>query len=172
MRAAELVMAIVLGVFSLYLMSKSAELPIGWIPGEGPGGGAWPFWLAAGMLFCCIAIVYRWARRITPESRSEEVYMDSRTLELILLNVGALTAMIGLFHIVGAYGAIPVFLVFYKAGNSHSCCTFNQHLMVAYKIFHGVSYLVLTNQEGTINNALAIIKCYRAFFKSACRSIT
>lgn len=113
MRAAELVMAIVLGVFSLYLMSKSAELPIGWIPGEGPGGGAWPFWLAAGMLFCCIAIVYRWARRITPESRSEEVYMDSRTLELILLNVGALTAMIGLFHIVGAYGAIPVFLVFY-----------------------------------------------------------
>ena len=113
MRAAELVMAIVLGVFSLYLMSKSAELPIGWIPGEGPGGGAWPFWLATGMLFCCIAIVYRWARRITPESRSEEVYMDSRTLELILLNVGALTAMIGLFHIVGAYGAIPVFLVFY-----------------------------------------------------------
>ena len=113
MRAAELVMAIVLGVFSLYLMSKSAELPIGWIPGEGPGGGAWPFWLAAGMLFCCIAIVYRWARRITPESRSDEVYMDSRTLELILLNVGALTAMIGLFHIVGAYGAIPVFLVFY-----------------------------------------------------------
>jgi len=113
MRAAELVMAIVLGVFSLYLMSKSAELPIGWIPGEGPGGGAWPFWLAAGMLFCCIAIVYRWARRITPESRSEEVYMDSRTLELILLNVGTLTAMIGLFHIVGAYGAIPVFLVFY-----------------------------------------------------------
>ena len=113
MRAAELVMAIVLGVFSLYLMSKSAELPIGWIPGEGPGGGAWPFWLAAGMLFCCIAIVYRWARRITPESRSEEVYMNSRTLELILLNVGALTAMIGLFHIVGAYGAIPVFLVFY-----------------------------------------------------------
>ena len=113
MRTAELVMAIVLGVFSLYLMSKSAELPIGWIAGEGPGGGAWPFWLAAGMLFCCIAIVYRWARRITPESRSEEVYMDSRTLELILLNVGALTAMIGLFHIVGAYGAIPVFLVFY-----------------------------------------------------------
>ena len=113
MRMAELVIAILLGVFSLYLMSKSAELPIGWIPGEGPGGGAWPFWLAAGMLFCCIAIVYRWARRITPESRSEEVYMDSRTLELILLNVGALTAMIGLFHIVGAYGAIPVFLVFY-----------------------------------------------------------
>ncbi len=113
MRMAELVMAVVMAVFSLYLMWKSAELPIGWIPGEGPGGGAWPFWLAAGMLFCCIAIVYRWARRLTPESRSEEVYMDGRTLKLFLLNAGALAAMIGLFHIVGAYGAIPAFLIFY-----------------------------------------------------------
>ncbi len=113
MRMAELVMAIVMGVFSLYLMSKSAELPIGWIPGEGPGGGAWPFWLATGMLACCIATVYRWAKRITPQSQSEEIYMDSRTFKLFLLNAGALTAMIGLFHIVGAYGAIPVFLIFY-----------------------------------------------------------
>ena len=112
MRMAELVMAIVLGVFSLYLMSKSAELPIGWIPGEGPGGGAWPFWLAVGMLLCCVAIIYRWAKRITPESRSEEVYMDSRTLKLFLLNAGALIAMVGLFHIVGADGALPAFLIF------------------------------------------------------------
>ena len=113
MRMAELVMAVVMAVFSLYLMWKSAELPIGWIPGEGPGGGAWPFWLATGMLLCCIAIVYRWARRLTPESRSEDVYMDSRAFKLFLLNAGALAAMIGLFHIVGAYGAIPAFLIFY-----------------------------------------------------------
>jgi hypothetical protein len=113
MRMAELVMGVVMGVFSLYLMWKSAELPIGWIAGEGPGGGAWPFWLSAGMLLCCIAIVIRWAKRLTPESRSEDAYMDSRAFRLILLNVGALTAMIGLFHIVGAYGAIPFFLIFY-----------------------------------------------------------
>ena len=113
MRMAELVMAVVMAVFSLYLMWKSAELPIGWIPGEGPGGGAWPFWLATGMLLCCIAIVYRWAKRLTPESRSEDVYMDSRAFKLFLLNAGALAAMIGLFHIVGAYGAIPAFLIFY-----------------------------------------------------------
>jgi hypothetical protein len=113
MRMAELVMGLVMGVFSLYLMWKSAELPVGWITGEGPGGGAWPFWLAAGMLVCCIAIVIRWAKRLTPESRSEEVFMDSRTIKLFVLNAGALTVMIGLFHIVGAYGAIPVFLIFY-----------------------------------------------------------
>ena len=113
MRVAELVMGIVMGIFSLYLMWKSAELPVGWIPGEGPGGGAWPFWLAVGMLLSCIAIVIRWAKRLTPESRSSEVYMDGRAFRLFLLNAGALAAMIGLFHIVGAYGAIPIFLIFY-----------------------------------------------------------
>lgn len=113
MRMAELVMGIVMGVFSLYLMWKSAELPIGWIPGEGPGGGSWPFWLAAVMLLCCIAIVIRGAKRMTPESRSEKPFMDSRTFRLFVLNAGSLAVMIGLFHIVGAYGAIPAFLIFY-----------------------------------------------------------
>jgi putative tricarboxylic transport membrane protein len=113
MRMAEFVMGIFMGVFSLYLMWKSAELPIGWITGEGPGGGAWPFWLAAGMLFCCIAIVVRCAMRLTPESRSEDVFMTPRTVKVFTLNAGALAVMIGLFHIVGAYGAIPLFLIFY-----------------------------------------------------------
>ena len=113
MRMAELVMGIVMGFFSLYLMWKSAELPIGWIAGEGPGGGSWSFWLAFGMLLCCIAIVIRWAKRITPESQSEEVFLDARAFKLFLLNAGALTVMVGLFHIVGAYGSIPIFLIFY-----------------------------------------------------------
>ena len=113
MRMAELVMGLVMGVFSLYLMWKSAELPIGWIAGEGPGGGSWPFWLATGMLACCIAIVVRGAKGLTPESRSEEPFMDFRAFRLFLLNAGALTVMIGLFHIIGAYGAIPAFLIFY-----------------------------------------------------------
>ncbi len=113
MRMAELAMGIVMGVFSLYLMWKSAELEIGWIAGEGPGGGSWSFWLAAGMLLCCVAIVVRGAMRRTPESRSEKVFMTRRTVKTFLLNAGALTVMIGLFHIVGAYGAIPLFLIFY-----------------------------------------------------------
>jgi hypothetical protein len=113
MRMAELVMGIVMAVLSLYLMWKSAELPIGWIPEEGPGGGAWPFWLSAGMLACCIAIIIRWAKRITPESRSENVYMTRNTLKQFLLIAGALTVMVGLFHVIGAYGAIPIFLIFY-----------------------------------------------------------
>ncbi len=113
MRVAELVMGIIMGVFSLYLMWKSSELPIGWIAGEGPGGGAWPFWLATGMMISCIAIIVRWFKRITPQSQSTEEFMSPLALKVFAVNAGALAAMIGLFHIVGAYGAIPLFLIFY-----------------------------------------------------------
>ena len=62
-RVAELTMAIRMGVFSLYLMYKSAELPIGWIADEGPGGGAWPFWLFVMMLLSCIGIIAKWGAK-------------------------------------------------------------------------------------------------------------
>ncbi len=113
MRWADLVMALIMAAFSVYLMVKSAELPYGWIPGEGPGGGAFPFWLAAGMLACCGWVIVRWAMRISPVSRSTETYMDRQTVKLFALGAGSLTAMIGAIHIVGIYGSVPLFLIFY-----------------------------------------------------------
>ena len=113
MRRAELIMAIVLGVFSAYLMWKSAELPIGWIPDEGPGGGAFPFWLAAGMLVCCVWIAVRWFRRTTAVSRSEEPYMEPDVLRTFVLVAGSIGIMIGLIHVIGVYFAVPLFLLFY-----------------------------------------------------------
>ena len=113
MRRAELVMAVVLAVFSAYLMWKSAELPIGWLPKRGPGAGAFPFWLSAGMLICCLWIIVRWFLRASPQAASDEPYMDSRALVLFLQGAGSLGVMIGLIHVIGVYGAMPLFLVFY-----------------------------------------------------------
>ncbi len=113
MRKAELVMAVVMGLFSAYLMWKSAELPIGWIPEEGPGGGAFPFWLAAGMLVCCIWIIVRCLRRTSTVAVSTDQYMDAATLRMFLLVAGSLTVMIGLIHIVGVYVSTPLFMLFY-----------------------------------------------------------
>ena len=67
MRIMELIMAFVMGAFSVYQAIKSAELPVGWIPGEGPGGGAFPFWLSVGMIICCVAIIVNWFRGPFPE---------------------------------------------------------------------------------------------------------
>ncbi len=113
MRLAELIMALVLGAFSVYLMVKSAELPIGWIPGEGPGGGAFPFWLSAGMVICCVVVIVRWIRKTSPLSQSTKVYISPHAFKLFIIGAGSLTVTIALFHFVGVYVALPLFLIFY-----------------------------------------------------------
>ena len=121
MRRAELLMAVVLAIFSAYLMWKSAELPIGWVPERGPGGGAFPFWLSTGMLLSSLWILVRGLKRVTPQSRSSEPYFDSQSAVLIGLVVGALVLMIGSIHLIGVYGAIPLYFVFYmKIVGRHS----------------------------------------------------
>ena len=113
MRLAEIIMATVMAVFSLYLMWKSAELEIGWIAKEGPGGGAFPFWLAAGMLVCCTLIILRRFRGTDKHARSEEPYMDRKAFVLFAIVAGSLTVTIGLVQVVGVYVAMPLFLAFY-----------------------------------------------------------
>lgn len=113
MRLAELVMAVAMAIFSLYLMWKSAELPIGWIEGSGPGGGAFPFWLAVGMLICCIWIIVRWAKRQSPPSQSTEPYMNAMAIKSFVIGAGSLTVLIGGIHFVGVYVMIPIFLIFH-----------------------------------------------------------
>ena len=113
MRRAELVMAIVMALASIGLMVKSAELPIGWIDREGPGGGAFPFWLSAVMLISCLLVIVNWWRRTSPPSQSESAYFDRKTAILFLVAAGSLGAMIGLIHFVGVYFSTPLFLIFY-----------------------------------------------------------
>lgn len=113
MRRAEIVTAVLMAAFSIYLMWKSAELPVGWIPDEGPGGGAFSFWLSTVMLVCCAWIAMNWVRRKSPPSRSEAPFMDAFARNKFLLVGGGVTAMIALVHVVGMYGAIPAFLLYY-----------------------------------------------------------
>lgn len=113
MRVAELVMAVCLAIFSVAIMWLSTDLPIGWIKGSGPGGGAFPFWLGAGMLLCCVAIIFRWARRTSPPSRSTEPFMTDHGFKLFLVGAGSLTIMIAAIHVVGVYVSVPLFLLFY-----------------------------------------------------------
>ena len=113
MRRAEIVMAGLMAALSIYLMWKSAELPIGWIDDEGPGGGAFSFWLAAIMLGCTVWIMINWVRRSSPPSRSTAPFMTGDAFMRFGLVAGALTAMVALVQVIGMYGVIPLFLVFY-----------------------------------------------------------
>ncbi|MEL6422673.1 MAG: tripartite tricarboxylate transporter TctB family protein, partial [Pseudomonadota bacterium] len=86
-RTAEGVMAVFMAAFSAYLMWKSAELEIGWVSGEGPGGGFWPFWLAAAMFGSCVWIMVNWARRTSLPSRDETAFFGPG----VVRDVGAVT---------------------------------------------------------------------------------
>jgi hypothetical protein len=112
-RTAELLMALMMGAFSIYLMVKSNELPIGWIKGSGPGGGAWPFWLSAMMLISCCGILFNWLRKRGPVATSTRVYIQSHVLMDVASVAGALIVTVALISFIGIYGALPLFLIFY-----------------------------------------------------------
>ncbi len=106
-------MALLMGVFSIYLMVKSAELPIGWIDEEGPGGGTWPFWLATIMLISCGGIIYNWFRKKGPIATSNKTYIEAHVLGDVAAVAVALIITVALFSFIGVYGALPLFLIFY-----------------------------------------------------------
>jgi hypothetical protein len=125
MRRLERIVAAVLVVFSAYLMWESTVLPIGWIKDYGPGGGAFPFWLASGMLVCSVLILARTLLGLTPESRSEApFFVDAGARREVFVVGSSLTAMIALtsgirlwgvtlLPALGVYVAVPLFMVFY-----------------------------------------------------------
>lgn len=113
MRVGEIVTAGFLALFSIYLMWKSTELPIGYIAGTGPGGGAWPFWLSFIMLISCLAIAFNWWRGTSPPSQSDEPVLDSHGWRSLIFVGGGIIGFVALVSIISMYGAIAVFLFYY-----------------------------------------------------------
>jgi len=113
MRRAEIITAGVLGGFSIYLMVKSTELEVGYVSGEGPGGGAWPFWLSGIMLICTIIIGYNGVMKKSPPSQSEEPLLDAYGKKMLLLVGGGILGFVILIDIISMYGAMFVFLLYY-----------------------------------------------------------
>ena len=134
-RTAELFFAILLAICSVALMIKSAELRIGWVPERGPGSGAWPFWLSAGMLLACIATIIRWFRRVTPESNNLDPYMTRETALLVGISAGSIVFLLVVTHLLGIYAALFLFLLFYlKFVGRHSWLV-TAVMMVAVPVF-------------------------------------
>ena len=113
MKRADSIASVILAALSIYIMIKSTELHIGWIEGEGPGGGAFSFWLALGMLVFSILILARNVMQLSSEGKSREIFVDSESTRLILIVSGSLAAMILVIHVLGVYVSVPLFLIFY-----------------------------------------------------------
>ena len=117
-------MAFVLAIMSIGIMWKSTELNIGWVKGSGPGGGAWPFWLSAGMLIASIWTMIRWFRGVTPQSRSSETFMSADTLAIVgPVVVGLVLLLVGT-QFLGMYASVFLFMIaFVRFLGRHSWTT-------------------------------------------------
>lgn len=110
-RNAEILVAMILAIVSAGIMWKSTELNIGWVPKNGPGGGAWPFWLSTGMLLTSIWTIVRWFRGVTPQSRSEEEFMSADTVAIVgPVVVGLVLLLIGT-QFLGLYLSVFLFMI-------------------------------------------------------------
>lgn len=115
MRKAELIVAALLGLLSLFLMYESQRDPleIGWVERRGPGSGAFPFWLSAALFVASVVIFIRAWIRLTPQSRSSEPFMDPYAATTIGISVTSIFAMLIITDWLGAYAAILLFMLFY-----------------------------------------------------------
>jgi len=114
-RQAELLMGIATLLISLGLMYNvwSDGLRIDWVEGRGPGAGVWPFWLAGGMALASAATLIRWAMGKTAESRSNEPYVDSDTMFLVIVSAASVLGLVILMEFVGTYLGLMAFMLFY-----------------------------------------------------------
>lgn len=134
MRTAEILIALSLMGLSIFFMAYAAELPIGWEPETGPGGGAFPFWLGAAMLVASGVILVRellsarhvWRRAAatdegggpapeghTPGAETDAPFFEPGALYDVGVVTGALLLTIASIAFVGVYVAIPLFMLFY-----------------------------------------------------------
>jgi hypothetical protein len=96
---------------AVYFMSHAIELPIGWEGTSGPGGGAFPFWLSAIMFVAGGGILIRSLRE--GASARTPRFFDPDMLNAVIGVTIAFVVTIAALPIVGAYVAIPLFLVWY-----------------------------------------------------------
>jgi len=118
MRKAEVACALTLMLFAGYTLLAATALPVGWVADEGPGGGAFPFWLSLVMLICGAGILVQTLRAPTPPNPDGKAFIDRAALVDIGVVAGLLLGTIALLPVIGTYLAIPLFLVVYLRGFS------------------------------------------------------
>lgn len=119
MLIADRLIAAAIMAMSAYFMWHATVLPIGWngMTG-GPGGGAFPFWLSAIMFVAAGGIL---VRSLRGKSEYAGDFFDPETLRSVVVVTISLVVTVALIPLVGAYIALPLFLLWYlKIFGKHS----------------------------------------------------
>ncbi len=133
-RMAELLTALTLFLFSIYLMYESAKLPIGWVEGRGPGGGMFPFYMSAlvligaGITMIKTLLFNRDANGNThptpeldeagehnPHAGQSAPFIDPAVVFLLLAVTALLFGAVTITQYLGMYVGVPVMMFIYLA---------------------------------------------------------
>ena len=111
MLLADRIIAVSIMMLSAYFMWHATVLPIGWngMTG-GPGGGAFPFWLSA-IMFCAAGGIL--IRSFRSDSETAGDFFEPDTLASVVKVTASIVVTIALIPWVGAYIALPLFLLWY-----------------------------------------------------------
>lgn len=108
---AERVIAAGLMGLAIYFMWHATVLPVGWVEGQGPGGGAFPFWLSGLMLLAAGGV---FLRSFTPAIASRrDRFFDSVMLRPLIEVAVALIVTVVAMPFAGSYIALPLFMLWY-----------------------------------------------------------
>jgi putative tricarboxylic transport membrane protein len=113
MRIVELATSGCIMVLSAYFMWHATVLPIGWQPGSGPGGGAFPFWLSLGMFLCAAAVFVRAALMPMTPAQIRRVFVHPQASGQMAVMTGGTLATVALMPVLGAYIVLPLFIIGY-----------------------------------------------------------
>ncbi|WP_424970579.1 tripartite tricarboxylate transporter TctB family protein [Dinoroseobacter sp. S76] len=111
MLKAESLIAMALMGLSGYFMIHALVLPIGWVEYEGPGGGAFPFWLSGVMLLASAGVLVKSLRAAEPDDA--EPFFDPETRRSVFAVSASVILTIAILPFVGAYVALPLFMLWY-----------------------------------------------------------
>lgn len=123
MRYAEMLMAFALALLSLAIMYKAGERPdwsgearfsnVGFGEDGAPQGGFWPFWVCAIMFICSVWTFVNGLLRRTPQSQSDEPYLDRHGV-MVLITVGIpVFLLVLLTDYISMYFSMMLFLFYY-----------------------------------------------------------
>ncbi len=113
MRRADVACAFGLAALAAVFAWYAQELPIGWVHGEGPGGGFFPFWLSIIMGTVAVVVgVQEFVRGSAPHPAAKRFFVEGGLREVLLIAIPGLV-MVALVDVISTYLSAIIFLLFY-----------------------------------------------------------
>jgi hypothetical protein len=113
MLRAELACAFGLVALAAVFAWYAQELPIGWVTGEGPGGGFFPFWLSVIMGAIAVAVgVQEFLRGSAPHRTAKPFFLEGGLRQVLLIAIPGFI-MVSLIDVISTYLAAMIFLFYY-----------------------------------------------------------